>query len=638
MKRIALITASAVLLLAVLAGCTQYRIIALPGGDDGTTTTPSANEQAKDTLTFMQALETQLPGDIQSVIAGSSVSGLEKTTDSGNGTRMAARTGSDTAEAEFKFTNDGYAVAGYGTIHSGTFTVEFQGTKNDTTLQSETCAMNFTSLEVTKVGETTPDTISITGLSAPSSATLAFSDDNSISKIENFDSFSLTQAISAETNITMNGTTVSNDDIADSNTSGDFAGGFGTEAYPYIIDTANQFMNIMNLDEEMTAGKYYYFSVTNSLDFSNIEIGIPRFRGEINFNKKTLTGISNTNLKNNFRTFIDDIIEGKIMNLEYKPEAPIPFAYTSGWTKGVSSVRDKWITSFENVNVYGTFRNVSNNISLYIIQAFGGALEFHNCVNYTNIIGESYNGVFLGGYPDTEQTTRLVFDNCSYEGTMIVKNAGFLVGNSAGYADEVIVTNCHNNGQVIGLEECGVYCGLSTGNSQISSLNSSLLAYVTGTENIKKLESHVTARYNENKTEVTVNDSTASSYVISGKIYTKMMTSSYEYNGTLLVSFEASGDLINGSATETFPVRQVVDYIYAKTNNGNVSTDENGNSIVTVGETTYYLVTETHPHINPDITAMIINNNNKHTASNLTYSIFTYDANGKPVGYSEIEV
>ena len=79
----------------------------------------------------------------------------------------------------------------------------------------------------------------------------------------------------------MNGTTVSNDDIADSNTSGDFAGGFGTEAYPYIIDTANQFMNIMNLDEEMKEGKYYYFSVTNSLDFSNIEIGIPRFRGRI---------------------------------------------------------------------------------------------------------------------------------------------------------------------------------------------------------------------------------------------------------------------------------------------------------------------------------------------------------------------
>ena len=119
-----------------------------------------------------------------------------------------------------------------------------------------------------------------------------------------------------------------------------------------------------------------------------------------------------------------------------------------------------------------------------------------------------------------------------------------------------------------------------------------------------------------------------------------MMTSDYEYNGTLLVSFDKNGEFNGAPAVISYPMHQVVDYKYAEDHNGITGTDENGNDIVTIDGTTYYLVTERHPHVNQDITAVITasNESSEHVIKSLTFGVYSYDVDGIPVGYLKLEM
>ena len=307
----------------------------------------------------------------------------------------------------------------------------------------------------------------------------------------------------------------------------------------------------------------------------------------------------------------------------------------------MESSRDEWITSFENVNVYGEFRDIANNASLYILQAFKGALEFHNCTSDVFATGDSYDGVFLGGFAQ-EYTPRLVFENCVNEGTLIVKNAGLLTGNSTYTPKEVIVKNCVNNGLVIGTEGSGAFCGLNPDKDEIKKLNEESEAQITGSGKIYTLGKTLSAAYDVDSEMITITNTSeeAVTYKISGSIYTYMMTSDYEYNGTLLVSFDTEGEFNSNTAVVSYPIRQVVDYKYAEEHNGITGTDENGNDIVTIDGTTYYLVTERHPHVNQDITAVITasNESSEHVIKSLDFIVLSYDADGIPVGYVKLDI
>ena len=425
-----------------------------------------------------------------------------------------------------------------------------------------------------------------------------------------------------------------------------FAGGAGTQGHPYLIENVEQFMNIASLQDDMLTsdgkGAYLYFSITEDLDFSYTEnLGIQLVRGELDFNNHWVTGVHSDNLASGHYSLIFDVIEGKIKNLNYEPDTAVQFVYTSGYLDAVS-VMDERVISFENVNVSGTFENVANNGSLYISQAFDGSLEFHNCVNSSVMTGNQYNGVFLGGYPNS-RTERLVFDNCRFTGSLIVKNAGFLVGNSAGFASEVVVKDCVNDGLVAGTESVGYYCGLKPDMPEVKVLNEDVQKYISGSGHVRVLDSGLSASYNNDKTVVTIscNDPGSVSYKVAATGYSKMRTPDYKDYGTLLVSFEAEGEF--GEPDETvnisFPVQKVVDYIYAERNGGVESQDSFGNDIVTIGGKTYYLVVEKHPLAEDySVTSMIIDNQNEHIAADLNYSVYSYDAEGVPTGYLKLEI
>lgn len=423
-----------------------------------------------------------------------------------------------------------------------------------------------------------------------------------------------------------------------------FAGGAGTQEHPYLIENVEQFMNIASLENEMLTtdgkGAYLYFSITENLDFSDTEnLGIQLVRGELDFNNHWVTGVHSDNLASGYYSLIFDVIEGKIKNLNYEPDTAVMFVHTSGYLDAVS-VMDERVISFENVNVSGTFENVANNESLYIAQAFDGSLEFHNCVNSSVMTGNQYNGVFLGGYPNS-RTERLVFDNCRFTGSLIVKNAGFLVGNSAGFASKVVVKDCVNDGLVAGTEGVGYYCGLNPDMPEVKVLNEDVQKYISDSGHVRVLDSGLSASYNDDKTVVTIscNDPKSVSYKVAATGYSKMRTPGYKDYGTLLVSFEAEGEFGEpGETVISFPVQKVVDYIYAEKNGGVESQDSFGNDIVTIDGVKYYLVKEKHPHIDLSVTAMIINNQNEHIAADLDYSVYSYDADGVPTGYLKLEV
>ena len=517
----------------------------------------------------------------------------------------------------------------------GTMVLYFNATQSDSTATISSYEVESSNVDV-KAGNATSavNASGLTGTIASATATISTSETGTTVSIE---------AITEEITTSNTGSfTIGNETVSKAEADEIVSGGMGTEEDPFIIANEEEFLNISELEDEMLSGEYYYFQITADLDLSGYnDVGFTKFRGELDFTGHELRGVSSSQLKQNLLTLIDDIIEGKIANLDYYSDDPVALAYTCGWTSGVTSAQDEWITSFENVNVYGDFFDISNNHSQYILQAFKGALEFHNCVSYVNATGDLYDGIFLGGYPQTGQTTRLVFDGCINRGSLIVKNAGFLTGNSAGLAGEVIVNNCSNEGLVIGTESSGVYCGHSVTKPEIEALNNQVASKVSGSENVYTIDSHVTAAYNGDKTIVTIEDTSgkAASYRVSGMIYTQMKTSDYVYCGTLVVSFDMEGELNGAPAQAPFPVHQVVDYLYAEQHDGVVG-KEYGNDVVTIDGTVYYLVTERHPHVNNDVTAMITGNNDssEHVVGNLSYSVFTYDENGMPVGYIHLDV
>ena len=120
MKKFTLIVLSVILAAAMLASCTQYRVIWIPGMDDQNT--PSTSQSAKDTFSLIDALDAQLPKDIEEVMAApDAVQGLTRT-DSAGTISMASRSWEATYSATFSFNE--YPVAGYGTIKTEIFTAE----------------------------------------------------------------------------------------------------------------------------------------------------------------------------------------------------------------------------------------------------------------------------------------------------------------------------------------------------------------------------------------------------------------------------------------------------------------------------------------------------------------------------------
>lgn len=631
---------SVVLAAAMLASCTQYRVIWIPGMDDQNT--PSTSQSAKDTFSLIDALDEQLPGHIESVMKGESVPGLTRTDIVGT-TSMASRSGEDTYSATFAFNE--YPVAGYGTIKTGTLTVTFTGTKtadsSGESFSATTSKMDFNNLSVLKTNETAATPVEIKNLEGSSTAVIKTDISGEVTVEGLAGSMSIKQSISSSTTITVDNVNIPAKDVADSNTSGDFASGLGTKDFPYVIRSEEQFANIRNYSEEMKNGAYYYFSIESDLDYStgNANPHLLHFRGELDFNDHVLAGLSFTRLKElNGGVTANNLIEmcygGAIKNLSYQPVGQCNLIY--GLISDDKSPSGTTEFLFENV-IAGNKDNpqrfdVGGNGGSFISQVKGPAkLTMRNCTNYCNIdvISSGYAGIFVSGYGFN--SAEFVFENCDNHGTMYGLNLGFLIGNDTGIDKNgytsITANDCNNYGKIYATNSCGF---VGWDDTKYKAVYHDLGGNTEGT--ITPLDKiNATASTDENET-IAISDLDTSKY------------SSYEIVATgygTLKSFDGSGGTlriivstgrIGVSDSSSFKKLSFIDKAHA---GSDIATDAYGNEIATVNGVEYYSI---------DLASRgnelyeVVFDDPSYTLSSITYRLLAYDSAGNLAGSMDLNI
>ena len=645
MKRFTLIVLSVILAAAMLASCTQYRVIWIPGMDDQNT--PSTSQSAKDAFSLIDALDAQLPGHIESVMKGDPVPGLTRT-DSASTISMASRSGEDSYSATFSFNE--YPVTGYGIIKTGTLTVTFTGTKTSNSsgesFSATTSKMDFNNLSVMKTSETVATPVEIKNLEGASKAVINTDSSGKVTSTNGIsDSLSIKQSISSSTTITVDNVNVPAKDVADSNTSGDFASGLGTKDFPYVIRSEEQFANIKNYSEEMKNGAYYYFSIESDLDYStgNIDPYIDYFRGELDFNNHKLDGLSFERItelhdpegfkEGKWTTgLIRNCDRGAIRNLEYRPVGQCDLVLYVG--KDNSNIDAREFT-FENIIVGDkdnplTFK-VGNNGGSFISIAYGPntKLNFRNCTNYCNmnvLTSKNQNvGIFINGYAQNQ--VEVTFENCDNYGTFQGENLGYLIGNDAGATSgykSITAKDCNNYGAIYATGACG-FIGLDDSKYQ------SIFKDLGGNEKgeivlLETLKASVSTDPSTKTISITNFDAAKyAQYEIAASGYASLMDGSIN-RGTQVVSVRTEKQNASGIESLTFKKLAFIDKEYIT---GDVTEDEYGNEIATLNGEEYYVIDLSRFDKNSYNAEF---NNDTHTLTSVTYSLYAYDNEGKLAG------
>ena len=232
----------------------------------------------------------------------------------------------------------------------------------------------------------------------------------------------------------------------------DFAGGTGTEAYPYQIATAEQ---LAKLSEDVSGGNSYqgtFFELTGNIDLSShrwIPIGIYKweqsgattsnwFEGFIDGNNKTISGlIVDERTDKNAAGFFGDIrnVSGGTVGAK---NLTISYASIYADEEGLRELRAGILAGnalsnqgqqivFENITVSGNIEIEStagsNNVGGMI--GYGDGVKAADCkAENIFISGASNSGGFIGNSGDS------VFENCEASGTV---SGRWALGGFVGY-------------------------------------------------------------------------------------------------------------------------------------------------------------------------------------------------------------
>ena len=256
----------------------------------------------------------------------------------------------------------------------------------------------------------------------------------------------------------------------DTTIAGNFAGGLGTEASPYLIATAEQWLYLASQSNAAAlASQGKYFSVLCDLDFENVSacVQLGYFSGHIDFNNNTIKNIQINRTQSPVIAFdayaflFGHIVgESEISNLNFVTESP---SVDTG-IKLVGYINENGRSAFDvlldNITIEGVARYTDNNTGLFVYWAGDSNLTISNCSNYATIYNNSgYTGIFVGrAY--TATTTKeshcknIAFVNCVNYG-MIVNTyssgwASMLISNPSDIDDtfDITVSNCVNYGNI----------------------------------------------------------------------------------------------------------------------------------------------------------------------------------------------
>ena len=410
-----------------------------------------------------------------------------------------------------------------------------------------------------------------------------------------------------------------------------FAGGNGTEASPFLIESEAQFNLIADYSDEMKAGQSLYFDVVSDLDFTiTPNVYIPYFRGDLDFTGHTLKGVSQERQGATSWGMIGDFIEGTVSNLIYEPVDYIPIIAEVNFLEGNQTDH---IVELNNISTNGTIFGLTNNDGLFVNCVHGGTLRFVDCVNNANLYGTTHCGIFVGGYAENTVES-LEYVRCVNNGTLISKYAGMYYGNSAHVPQKVTITDCMNNGNIIALAggKAGVFGGTNPNSDNAAALEGFEKIAKAGTSGNGKISTQtetITASYSDNKFTVFSAPEGTAVVEIVGSVYTTIFVNGTATQGTFMFSVSAEEAWEGSALPIDFPKYQAVDSKYSS--DGTVTEDKYGNKIL---DGQYYVIEAVALTLPENSECVIIDSNGNHIAKNMTFTAYAFDAEGIPLAFA----
>ena len=451
----------------------------------------------------------QLNTDIQSELSGIDVIGLEaKLLSADPSASIAANSLSRAGEAPeartvpaeafilVKF--DGYRQNdGATVVNSGEMVLAAKGVPDVNALSLNSySAKTVTALSITTtVGyRTSTDNVSVTIPSAQISGKVTADADGNLTSSE----LSIEEPASGTgATIQVGRTEVPVDKVSDDGTqegfNGLFAGGYGTESDPYIIETAAQFANLGNSDMQEIFlsgnGKNLYFSLERSIDISGYDMMIADvFAGHLIGNGNTIT--TGDSMPYIFHYFMEHAYFEDLTIRFGGHEVTLLVKYAAAISNGSNFAGNRYYTDEDELNL--SFNNVDyvagdsdyyytvgdNNYALYaygsIAQTmlhedgetkWGWASFFIDSnekpVPYKiEIKGCDVDGNFFGGFTASGAAifvggqlfgVHVDIDDCSFDGTLTGSYTSLLIGNvSSFYQDSDNPVNTLTVGTISG--------------------------------------------------------------------------------------------------------------------------------------------------------------------------------------------
>ena len=223
-----------------------------------------------------------------------------------------------------------------------------------------------------------------------------------------------------------------------------YDGGLGTENSPYLISTADQLTQIED-------GKAYALIAdvdlsSKSLIFENATYGhISSFKnGILNGNGHSITMAKGASFVN---------------HAEYSKFNDVNFIFNYESNRDQTIIEYSSNLTMTNVHTYGK-ASMTGNVGLFCLYLGQGEIgntfgSFTNCVNYADIVGTSYNSLFVG-YVFVENNTELNFDGCKNNGSFVSTEGAFYLVNCSGNGSTKktsVTMNIKNSGN----DESGIF-------------------------------------------------------------------------------------------------------------------------------------------------------------------------------------
>ena len=367
----------------------------------------------------------------------------------------------------------------------------------------------------------------------------------------------------------------------------DFAGGFGTEAAPYLISSAEEFMNISS-DQ-----KVRYYRLTADIDLEGVESNsknlLTYFYGQLDGDGHRIIAPKNRSVYLWAYALNAHFLDFTIVqrgSSDYSATGYLTLAQAVCYYKSYEVI-------FENITVEGetedTLVSYGYNDSAFSggNGVYGGSIRFINCVNKVDGMVLNYDGVFVGGHTwsnakvgNSSNNANIAFINCRNEGNVFGNCVSLFTGNVSNGGVELVdsleelenfyntvenpeeyprvpvyVENCSNSGSIAGSAASSPfasYAGESPSsvndeaNAALSETNANGTARFTGAACVKVTAAEASGTVEGDRLVIAAEE-TAGEYMLQISAYISVQEPGKDARTTRVI-FLLRGKVENGSA------------------------------------------------------------------------------------------